>query len=65
MQIGYGGGDIYSPVVAQLVPLLLHHIASPCHSHHLAGGEGGEGQGEGGVIVGPLPIPMLPGATWW
>ena len=65
-RLGYGGGDIYWPVVAQTLWLLLHHIASPCHSHHLAGGEGGEGQGEGGVIVVVLlPIRKQPGANRW
>ena len=39
------------PVVAQLISLDLHHLTFPRHSDQLAGGEAGELQGEGGVVV--------------
>ena len=38
-------------VITQAAALLLHHIAFPRHSDQLSGGEGGELQGEGGVVV--------------
>ena len=43
--------DIFWPVVAQTGAHLLLDLAFPRHSYHLAdGGEGGELQGEGGVV---------------
>ena len=39
------------PVVSQLISLGLHHLAFPRYSDQLAGGEGRELQGEGGVVV--------------
>ena len=48
------------PVVAHDTILPPHHIAFPRHSDQLAGGDAGELQGEGGVVV-TSPIKPLKG----
>ena len=54
------------PVVAEAVPLLLHHVTFPCHPHQLARGKGSKGQREGGVIGVPLlPVPVAPTSCRW
>ena len=52
------------PVVAHALTTRLRYIAFSCNFHQLAGGEGGELQGEGAVIC-PLPTSILPSFVWW